>query len=84
MIRHLAIVVSVVLELTVGSIARAQTVVAREPFLRAKLEPAGVTVGEMAVITLEVLVPNFFATPPVVPDFQIRNATGYSRWNPTS
>lgn len=74
MIRHLAIVVSVVLELAAGSIARAQTVVAPEPFLRAKLEPAGVTVGEMAVLTLEVLVPNFFATPPVVPDFQIRNA----------
>lgn len=74
MIRTLAIVLFIVVGLSAGAMTHAQDAAAPEPFLRAKLEPEHVTVGEMALLTLDVLVPNFFATSPVVPDFQVRNA----------
>lgn len=57
-----------------GPIAVAQQAVDPQPFVRATLEPAQVSVGQRAVLSLEVLVPNFFAAPPSVPDFQLRNA----------
>lgn len=74
MIRTLTIVLSIAFALAAGSMSRAQDAAAPEPFLRATLAPERVTVGEMALLTLDVLVPNFFATSPVVPDFQVRNA----------
>lgn len=74
MIRVLAIILSMALGFAPGAVTHAQDTAAPEPFLRATLAPERVTVGQMAVLTLDVLVPNFFATPPVVPDFQIRNA----------
>lgn len=74
MTRLLAIVLSIALGLAPGAVTHAQDAAAPEPFLRAALAPERVTVGQMTVLTMDVLVPNFFATPPVVPDFQIRNA----------
>ncbi len=74
MIRAATIVLAIMLNLAAGAISRAQDAAVPEPFLRATLVPERVTVGQMVVLTLDVLVPNFFATTPVVPDFQIRNA----------
>lgn len=74
MIRTLTIVLSIAFALAAGSMSRAQDAAVPQPFLRATLAPERVTVGEMALLTLDVLVPNFFATSPVVPDFQVRNA----------
>lgn len=53
--------------------ADAQQTVATEPFVRAKLDPATVVVGQSATLTLDVLVPNYMTKPPVLPAFQIRN-----------
>ncbi len=52
--------------------AHAQT--APEPILRSKFEPARVIVGQPATLQIDVLAPNFMTAPPVMPDFQIRNA----------
>jgi hypothetical protein len=44
------------------------------PMLRTTLEPAKVIVGQPATLVVEVLAPNYMTRPPVLPDFQIRNA----------
>lgn len=44
-----------------------------EPILRATIAPTRPIVGEMSVLTLEILVPNYMSTPPNLPEFQIRN-----------
>lgn len=74
MMRKLTTVLSIAIALVAVSMSRAQDAATPEPFLRATLAPERVIVGEMALLTLDVLVPNFFATSPVVPEFQVRNA----------
>jgi hypothetical protein len=44
------------------------------PLLRTTLEPAKVVVGQPATLVVEVLAPNYLTRPPLLPDFQIRNA----------
>lgn len=53
--------------------AAAQTA-APQPIVRATLTPAQVVVGQPATLVVEVLAPNYMTKPPVMPDFQIRNA----------
>ncbi|MCB1483435.1 MAG: BatD family protein, partial [Hyphomicrobiaceae bacterium] len=53
-----------------------------QPIVRTTLTPAHVVVGQPATLVVEVLAPNFMTKPPVMPDFQIRNAitrTGSTR-----
>ncbi len=45
-----------------------------EPMLRTTLQPARVIVGQPATLIVEVLAPNYMTKPPVLPDFQVRNA----------
>lgn len=43
------------------------------PVVRATLTPERVIVGQNAVLSIDVLAPNYMPAPPVLPDFQIRN-----------
>jgi hypothetical protein len=45
-----------------------------QPVARSTLKPAQVVVGQPATLVVEVLAPNYMTKPPVMPDFQIRNA----------
>lgn len=45
-----------------------------EPVVRVELDPAEVTVGESARLRVTVLVPTWFARPPVYPSFELANA----------
>ena len=53
--------------------AMAQTA-APQPVVRSSLKPAQVVVGQPTTLVVEVLAPNYMTKPPVMPDFQIRNA----------
>lgn len=53
--------------------ALAQTA-APQPVVRSTLKPAQVVVGQPTTLVVEVLAPNYMTRPPVMPDFQIRNA----------
>ena len=52
----------------------AQQRAAPEPFLRAALDPPRVVVGQPTTLTVDVLAPNYMTAPPVLPEFQLRNA----------
>jgi hypothetical protein len=54
--------------------ASAQDAGAPTPILRASIEPSRVVVGQPVTLHIDVLVPNYLTTPPVFPDFQLRNA----------
>lgn len=43
------------------------------PIVRAEIKPSRVVVGQRAVLSLDVLAPNYMPAPPVLPDFQVRN-----------
>jgi hypothetical protein len=43
------------------------------PIVRAEIKPSRVIVGQRAVLSLDVLAPNYMPAPPVLPDFQVRN-----------
>ncbi|MGD9671620.1 MAG: hypothetical protein AB7U75_21670 [Hyphomicrobiaceae bacterium] len=47
---------------------------APQPVVRTTLTPAQVVVGQPATLVVEVLAPNYMTKPPVMPEFQIRNA----------
>jgi len=45
-----------------------------EPIVRASIDPSRVVVGQETTLRLEVLAPNYMTRPPVLPEFQVRNA----------
>ncbi|MBX9827420.1 MAG: BatD family protein [Xanthobacteraceae bacterium] len=45
-----------------------------EPILRVSLDPPKTVVGQQTTLTIDVLAPNYMTKPPVMPDFQLRNA----------
>jgi hypothetical protein len=47
---------------------------APQPVVRSTLKPAQVVVGQPTTLVVEVLAPNYMTKPPIMPDFQIRNA----------
>ena len=59
--------------LTTPLISRAQPA-SPEPILRTSIDPPRVVVGQKTTLRLEVLAPNYMTTPPVLPEFQVRNA----------
>jgi hypothetical protein len=56
------------------SAATAQQTTAPEPIVRTTIDPPRVVVGQMATLRLLVLGPNYMPAPPVIPEFQVRNA----------
>jgi len=44
------------------------------PILRASVNPPATVVGQKVTLVIDVLAPNYMTKPPVLPDFQIRNA----------
>ena len=52
----------------------AQQVAGLEPILRATIDPPRVVVGQQATLRVDVLAPNYMTSPPIVPDFELRNA----------
>jgi BatD DUF11 like domain len=54
--------------------AVAQLTPTPEPVVSASIDPARVVVGQKATLLLTVLAPNYMPAPPVLPDFQVRNA----------
>ena len=44
------------------------------PILRTTIDPPRVVVGQKATLRVEVLAPNYMTSPPVLPEFQVRNA----------
>jgi hypothetical protein len=52
----------------------AQPVASPEPILRTTIDPPRVVVGQQTTLRVEVLAPNYMTAPPVIPEFQIRNA----------
>jgi hypothetical protein len=47
---------------------------AADPILRSSIDPPRVVTGQSTTLRVVVLAPNYMTTPPVVPDFQLRNA----------
>ena len=56
------------------SAAWAQQAILPEPIVRTTIDPPRVIVGQKATLHVLVLGPNYMPAPPVVPDFQVRNA----------
>ena len=54
--------------------AQVQQPAAPEPILRVTIDPPRVVVGQKATLRIDVLAPNYMTAPPVLPDFQVRNA----------
>jgi hypothetical protein len=63
-----------VLALFATSNAGAQQTPTLEPVVSASIDPARVVVGQKATLVVTVLAPNYMPAPPVLPDFQVRNA----------
>jgi hypothetical protein len=55
-------------------IASAQQQALPEPIVRTTIDPPRVIVGQKATLRVLVLGPNYMPAPPVIPDFQLRNA----------
>jgi hypothetical protein len=45
-----------------------------QPILRSNIDPPRVLVGQRTTLRLEVLAPNYLTRPPLLPEFQVRNA----------
>ncbi|MBX9841234.1 MAG: BatD family protein, partial [Xanthobacteraceae bacterium] len=45
-----------------------------EPIVRVSLDPPNTVVGQKTTLAVDVLAPNYMTKPPVLPDFQLRNA----------
>ena len=56
---------------------RAQAPAVPEPAVRLSIAPQRVVVGQPATLRLVVLAPNYMTSPPLVPDFQMRNAATF-------
>ena len=54
--------------------ASAQQAGVPEPIVRTTIDPPRVMVGQAARLHVDVLAPNYMTSPPVLPDFQLRNA----------
>ena len=63
-----------VMALFATSNAGAQQTLTLEPVVTASIDPARVVVGQRATLVVTVLAPNYMPAPPVLPDFQVRNA----------
>ena len=63
-----------VLALFATSNAGAQQTLTPEPVVSASIDPARVVVGQRATLVVTVLAPNYMPAPPLLPDFQVRNA----------
>lgn len=46
----------------------------REPIVRVTIDPPRVVVSQKTTLQIDVLAPNYMTSPPVLPEFQIRNA----------
>lgn len=57
-----------------ASNALAQQTPTPEPTVSASINPGRVVVGQKATLLVTVLAPNFMPAPPILPDFQVRNA----------
>ena len=55
-------------------VALAQPAPSPEPIVTATIDPPRVVVGQKATLLVTVLAPNYMPAPPVLPDFQVRNA----------
>ncbi|HEY6384026.1 MAG TPA: BatD family protein [Pseudolabrys sp.] len=55
-------------------VASAQQQTVPEPIVRTTIDPPRVIVGQKATLRVLVLGPNYMPAPPVIPDFQLRNA----------
>ena len=55
-------------------VASAQQTTAPEPIVTVTVNPPRVVVGQQVTVKMMVLAPNYMPSPPVLPDFQIRNA----------
>lgn len=66
--------VAVALVILAAPIALAQPVAAPEPTVTVMLDPPRVIVGQKATLLVTVLAPNYMPAPPIIPDFQVRNA----------
>jgi hypothetical protein len=73
MMRGLGVIVAV---LVAGLLAAAAALAqpAPEPIVRASIDPPRAVVGQPITLRLDVMAPNYMTAPPVMPDFQIRNA----------
>ena len=60
--------------LAVLLLVSAGSAIAQEPIVRVSLAPESVAVGESAQMQVTVLVPTWFATPPVYPSFELANS----------
>ena len=47
---------------------------APEPIVTVTVDPPRVVVGQQTTVRVTILAPNYMPAPPVLPDFQIRNA----------
>ena len=54
-------------------LASAQPAAAPEPIVTATIDPPRVVVGQKATLLVTVLAPNYMPSPPVLPEFQLRN-----------
>jgi len=54
--------------------AAAQPSASPEPVVTASIDPSRVVVGQKVTLLVTVLAPNYMPAPPVLPDFQVRNA----------
>ena len=55
-------------------VASAQQQTVPEPIVRTTIDPPQIIVGQKATLRILVLGPNYMPAPPVIPDFQLRNA----------
>jgi hypothetical protein len=54
-------------------LASAQPAAAPEPIVTATIDPPRVVVGQKATLLVTVLAPNYMPSPPILPEFQLRN-----------
>jgi BatD DUF11 like domain len=70
-----ALAVALLLALVIAAPSlRAQQAGAPEPVIQVSIDPPRVVVGQKTTLRVEVLAPNYMTSPPVLPDFQVRNA----------
>ena len=71
MMRIVACVLALAVFAPVGASAQPA---APEPTVTVSLDPLRVMVGQKTTLLVSVLAPNYMPAPPVIPDFQVRNA----------
>jgi hypothetical protein len=74
MIRATSFAIALLAQLPASATAPAQDAGAPEPIVRTTVDPPRVVVGQKMTLRVEVLAPNYMTSPPILPDFQVRNA----------